>query len=89
MDLLEKNELMGRVEEALDTMRAFLRADGGDVELLDIDDNMSVKIRLLGACASCQMSIMTMKAGIEEAVRKAVPTVKEVVAVEDQDVKLV
>jgi Fe-S cluster biogenesis protein NfuA len=89
MDLLEKNELMGRVEEALDTMRAFLRADGGDVELLDIDDNMSVKIRLLGACASCQMSIMTMKAGIEEAVRKAVPTVKEVVAVEDQDVRLV
>ena len=81
--------MMGRVEEALDTMRAFLRADGGDVELLDIDDNMSVKIRLLGACASCQMSIMTMKAGIEEAVRKAVPTVKEVVAVEDQDVRLV
>jgi len=70
-------------------MRDFLRADGGDVELIDIEDDMTVKIRLLGQCRSCSMSVMTMKAGIEEAVRKAIPEVKEVIAITEEDFKLI
>jgi len=70
-------------------MRDFLRADGGDVELIDIEDDMTVKIRLLGQCRSCSMSVMTMKAGIEEAVRKAIPEVKEVIAINEEDLKLI
>ena len=89
MELLQKADLLVLIEQALGTMRDFLRADGGDVELVDIEDDMTVKIRLLGQCKSCSMSIMTMKAGIEEAVRKAVPQVKSVIAVQEEDFKLI
>jgi Fe-S cluster biogenesis protein NfuA len=86
MEILEKADILLRVEQALETMRDFLRADGGDVELIDVDEDMTVQIRLLGPCKSCSMSIMTMKAGIEEAVRKAIPEIKAVVAVEEKTV---
>ena len=76
-----KNELLERIEIALDSMRPFLKADGGDVELVDVDENMQVEIRLLGNCRDCSMSIMTMKAGIEDGIRKAVPQVKSVVSI--------
>jgi Fe-S cluster biogenesis protein NfuA len=89
MDLLQKADLLVRIEQALETMRDFLRADGGDVELIDVDEDMTVKIRLLGQCKSCSMSIMTMKAGIEDAVRKAIPEIKSVSAVEEKDFKLI
>jgi Fe-S cluster biogenesis protein NfuA len=82
MELATKMTLMSRVEDALDTMRAFLRADGGDVELVDVDEDMNVKIRLMGQCRACTMVGMTMKAGIEEAVRRAIPEVKSVTAVD-------
>lgn len=89
MELLKKSDLLIRIEQSLETMRDFLRADGGDVELIDIEDDMTVKIRLLGQCRSCSMSVMTMKAGIEEAVRKAIPEVKEVIAITEEDFKLI
>lgn len=89
MELLKKSDLLIRIEQSLETMRDFLRADGGDVELIDIEDDMTVKIRLLGQCRSCSMSVMTMKAGIEEAVRKAIPEVKEVIAINEEDLKLI
>jgi Fe-S cluster biogenesis protein NfuA len=89
MDLLYKADILLHIEAALDTMRDFLRADGGDVELVDIEDDMTVKIRLLGQCRSCHMSIMTMKAGIEDAVMKHVPQVKAVIAVQEEDFKLI
>ncbi|MDB4655737.1 NifU family protein [Flavobacteriales bacterium] len=73
------SELKIRVEDALQTMRPFLEADGGDMELVDITDDMVVKVRLLGSCKTCGMSDMTMKAGVEEAVKRSVP---EIVAVE-------
>lgn len=73
------SELKIRVEDALQTMRPFLEADGGDMELVDITDEMVVKVRLLGSCKTCGMSDMTMKAGVEEAVKRSVP---EIVAVE-------
>lgn len=84
MELATKMSLMSRVEDALDTMRAFLRADGGDVELVDVDEDMNVRIRLLGQCRTCTMVGMTMKAGIEEAVRRAIPEVRSVTAIEQE-----
>ncbi len=74
---------MEKIEVALDGMRPFLRADGGDVELVDVDENMIVHIRLQGQCRSCSMSAMTMKAGIEDGIRRVVPQVQAVVAVQD------
>lgn len=74
MDLREK------VENALDSMRPFLKADGGDVIIEEITEEKVVRLRLLGACASCAMSIMTFKAGLEQAILKAVPEVSEVEA---------
>ena len=74
-------ELTDRIEKALDSIRPYLRTDGGDVKLLEVTKGNTVKIELLGACGACPMSTMTFKAGIEEAVMKAVPEVKKVIAV--------
>lgn len=71
--------LRERVEQALDTIRPYLETDGGNVSIEEITDDKVVRLKLLGACASCAMSIMTFKAGLEEAIKKAVP---EIVAVE-------
>jgi Fe-S cluster biogenesis protein NfuA len=73
--------LQEKIEDALNTMRPYLQADGGDVELVDVTPDMVVSLRLTGACKSCEMSHMTMKAGIEEALRKAIPEINTVVAV--------
>lgn len=72
-------DLLQRVEEALDTIRPYLEADGGNVSVEEITSDNIVRVRLLGSCGSCPMSIMTLKAGIEEAIKKAVP---EIVAIE-------
>ncbi|HAY88781.1 MAG TPA: hypothetical protein DCY51_05020 [Bacteroidetes bacterium] len=69
------------IEEALESMRPFLRKDGGDVELVSYQDNI-VKLKLLGACSTCTISHLTMKAGLEETIKKMLPEVKEVMAVE-------
>jgi Fe-S cluster biogenesis protein NfuA len=73
---------LNTVEEALNSIRPFLKMDGGDVSLVAIEDDNVVKIKLLGNCRSCDMSHMTMKAGIEEAIRKVFPELKNVVAVD-------
>jgi Fe-S cluster biogenesis protein NfuA len=70
-----------KVQQALDSIRPFLQADGGDVELVDVNDEGVVFVRLTGACGGCPMSQMTLKAGIEERVREQVPEVKSVEAV--------
>jgi len=67
-----------KVEKALNDVRPALRADGGDVELVDIEDNI-VKVRLKGACAGCPMSQMTLKQGIERYLKKLIP---EIISVE-------
>lgn len=77
-------ELKIQVENALESVRPYLHQDGGDVELVDIDENMVVSIRLLGNCHSCQISNMTMKAGIEEGIKKAVPQIKSVINVDEK-----
>lgn len=69
-----------KVNSALDTIRPFLRADGGDVELVEVEGGV-VKIKLLGACKTCDISNITMKAGVEESIKRALPEIKEVIAV--------
>jgi Fe-S cluster biogenesis protein NfuA len=69
-----------RVENALKKIRPALQADGGDVELIEVNDGV-VSVRLTGACGSCPMSTMTLKMGVERAIRQEVPEVKKLVAV--------
>ena len=69
-----------KVEEILAQIRPHLEADGGNVELVDVNDG-TVSVRLTGACAGCPMSTMTLKGGIERILKEYVPEVKEVVAV--------
>lgn len=69
------------IEEALNKVRPYLEADGGNVKLVGITDDLEVLLELEGACVSCPMSMMTMKAGIEDTIRKAVPNIKSVRAV--------
>ena len=72
-----KNE----VQNALNNIRPYLQADNGDVELVDISNDGIVKVRLLGACEICPLSIMTLRAGIERAIMREVPAVKRIEAV--------
>jgi Fe-S cluster biogenesis protein NfuA len=76
-----KAELIKIIEDTLTQLRPFLEADGGDLELVEITDEGVVKLKLLGACSNCSMSSMTLKAGVEEAVKKAAPQIKSVIAV--------
>ncbi|WP_422359175.1 NifU family protein [Reichenbachiella sp.] len=81
MEADKKQELLARIDQAIKNIRPYLEADGGDVKLLDIDDDYVVQVELLGACEACPMSPMTMKAGIEEAVKRVAPEVKAINAV--------
>ena len=69
-----------KIEAALEKIRPTLRADGGDVELVDVKDGV-VTVRLTGACGSCPMATMTLRMGVERVIRKEVPEIKELVAV--------
>lgn len=69
-----------RIEAALDRIRPYLQRDGGDVELVGVEDGV-VKVRLRGTCGGCPMATMTLKQGIERTLKQMVPEVKEVVAV--------
>jgi len=76
-----------RVKVALDSIRGALQADGGDVELVEVLESEGiVKVRLTGACGGCPMSQMTLQMGIERIVKQQVPEVKQVVAVQEQDI---
>jgi Fe-S cluster biogenesis protein NfuA len=70
-----------KVKKALDQVRPSLQADGGDVELVEVGDDGIVKVKLVGACAGCPMSQMTLKQGIERFLKSQIPEVKEVVSV--------
>ncbi|EKP93999.1 MULTISPECIES: NifU family protein [Thermaerobacter] len=70
-----------QVEQALESIRPAIQMDGGDIELVDVDENGVVRVRLIGACVGCPMSIMTLKAGIERILRERVPGVTDVEAV--------
>lgn len=74
-------QVTGRVQRALDELRPFLAADGGDISLEEITSDGVARVRLHGACTNCTMSPMTMKAGVEEAIKRAAPEIRAVEAV--------
>jgi len=80
MLIQEKEALLARIETALDDVRPHLAVDGGNVELVDVTDDMIVQIKWMGNCESCNMSAMTMRAGIEQSIRSKIPTIKSVEA---------
>ena len=71
-------ELIERVESSLDTIRPYLNQDGGDIQVVEITDDMVVKVKLLGNCESCPMSFMTMKAGVEATLKKTIPEIRAI-----------
>lgn len=74
--------MKSEVQKALNSVRPFLQADNGDVELVEITNDGIVKVRLTGSCAICPLSIMTLRAGIERTIMKEVPSVRRIEAVE-------
>lgn len=76
-------ELRQQIEDALETIRPYLNADGGSVRLVTITQDMVVELELLGACGSCPMSTMTLRAGIEQTLKRAVPQIARVEAVNE------
>lgn len=77
------NNLIERVQNALQIIRPYLQADGGDVELVQVTKDGIVEVRLTGACGTCPMSQMTLRAGIERALMRNIPEIRRVEAVFD------
>jgi Fe-S cluster biogenesis protein NfuA len=75
----EKTILTDKVNLAIEQLRPFLNDDGGDMELVEITDDGIVRVRLLGACRDCSMSMMTLKAGLEEVLKSTTPEIKSIV----------
>ena len=83
--MADKSQMMKDVESALEHVRPHLAVDGGNVELVDITEEKVVLIRWKGACRNCNMTLMTLKAGIEDVVKGKVPGIVSVEAIEEQD----
>ena len=84
----EKQGLLERVDEALNSVRPHLAVDGGNVEVVDVTEEKVVKIKWLGTCENCSMTVMTMKAGIERIMKDRVPGVTSVVQPDEGEVEL-
>lgn len=69
-----------RVSKALERVRPYLQSDGGDIELVEVTDDMTVKVKLSGACHGCPYSMQTLKAGVEQAIIKEVPEIRRVIS---------
>ena len=81
MDVAQKQDFEKRINESIDMVRPYLVADGGDIRFVELTDDMVVKVELLGACGSCPYSIQTLKNGVEQAVKKQIPEIKEVISI--------
>ena len=81
MGIITDITILDRIEAALQEIRPFLEADGGDINFIELTDEWVVKVKLVGACSSCNISMMTLKNGVEVVVKRAVPQVKEVVEI--------
>ncbi len=78
--MADKQNLKERVIKALNRVRPYLQNDGGDIDLIEITDDMTVKVKLTGACHGCPFSIQTLKAGVEQAIMQEVPEIKRVIS---------
>ncbi|MCF8309767.1 MAG: NifU family protein [Bacteroidales bacterium] len=74
----DKQELEKKVNNVLDQIRPYLQADGGDIKFLSLTEDNVVNVELQGACGTCPYSVMTLKNGVEEAMKKALPEIKAV-----------
>lgn len=81
IDTKHLTELKERIQGALTEIRPFLQADGGDISLEEVNEKGEVKVKLHGSCSTCTMVAMTMKAGVEEAIKRAAPEVVKVEAI--------
>jgi Fe-S cluster biogenesis protein NfuA len=81
MPFSEKQQLLEAVDAALDTVRPHLAVDGGNVEVVDVTEAGIVQVKWLGNCQNCSMSLMTMRAGLEQAIRSRLPEINGVEAV--------
>ena len=79
---MSSEELKLNVEKALEEIRPFLQSDGGDIDLLSIEDDKLVKVQLVGACTSCNVNQMTLKSGVEMTIKKYAPQIEQVINVE-------
>ena len=79
---MKDEELTHRVNLVIDQLRPYLKNDGGDMELIEITEDKKVRVRLLGACQTCSISPVTLKAGLEESLKVSVPEIAGVEAVE-------
>ena len=84
--MAKKQDTIEKINLALEQIRPFLIDDGGDIEFLELTDDNVVKVKFLGACRSCNMNASTLKGDVEEAIKKAIPEIKEVVAIEELEV---
>ncbi|HCI55483.1 MAG TPA: NifU family protein [Bacteroidales bacterium] len=80
--MTEKEQLKERITIVLNKIRPFLQSDGGDIDLVEITDDNTIKVKLQGACHGCPFSIQTLKAGVEQAIIREVPEIKRVIAVD-------
>lgn len=80
MDEAKRQDLEKRVNETIEMVRPYLVADGGDIKFIELTDEMVVKVELLGACGACPYSIQTLKNGVEQAVKKQIPEIREVIS---------
>ncbi len=78
--MADKISIREKVMNALDRVRPYLQSDGGDIDLLDVTDDMTVKVKLTGACHGCPYSMQTLKAGVEQVIMQEVPEVKRVIS---------
>ena len=83
--MITNKRIINKVESALDEIRPYLRTDGGDISLVEITHDYTVKVKLMGACETCHVSMMTLKNGVEVAVKNAVPKVKKVIEISSQN----
>ena len=83
----DNQQLKARVEDALSQLRPYLEADSGNVSLVEISDDMTVKLKFHGACQSCSMSAMTLRAGIEQTILRMVPEIKSVIALTEGETR--
>ncbi|GAA0760490.1 NifU family protein [Psychroflexus lacisalsi] len=77
--MMTGQELRRTIEVALDEIRPFLKSDGGDIELISIEDDSLVKVQLMGTCVDCTVNQMTLKSGVEMTIKKHAPQIKEVI----------
>lgn len=82
-------QLLSRIEDALNQLRPYLEADNGNVSLVEVTEDMIVKLRFHGACRGCSMSTMTLRAGIEQTILRMVPEIKSVEAIDQEEDELI